>query len=283
MRWSLSRVTNALLPSGANTTWLGPEFGLPTVTLPAGVTVVPLMVNTDTVPSARLATSASVPALLKETPAAPLPACSVARTLGAGAAALGSSADGRAQAADEARLQRRQVDDGQPCRRGSAWSGRPDRSAWSWRPARCPPSAKLRRSSADRRRCWAHRSRPAPWAARRCRSMKVTVSAGGLFCTSTLPLTSLTLASLAEIAISCVSRRGGARHQQGCQDGRPAYDPSCRPPRSKLSARCNAQVSCPRQKRGRMKLITALAPKTSSAHQAAAPAVICCGEPHSRR
>ena len=34
------------------------------------------------------------------------------------------------------------------------------------------------------------------------RSMKVTVSAGGLFCTSTLPLTSLTLASLAEIAIS---------------------------------------------------------------------------------
>ena len=34
------------------------------------------------------------------------------------------------------------------------------------------------------------------------RSMKVAVSAGGLFCTSTLPLTSLTLPSLAETAIS---------------------------------------------------------------------------------
>ena len=34
------------------------------------------------------------------------------------------------------------------------------------------------------------------------RSMNVTVSGGGLFCTSDLPLTSLTLASLAETAIS---------------------------------------------------------------------------------
>ena len=38
--------------------------------------------NTDTVPSARLATSASVPCRLIDTPAAPLPASSVAITAG---------------------------------------------------------------------------------------------------------------------------------------------------------------------------------------------------------
>ena len=43
------------------------------------------MVKTETVPSLRLATSASVPALLIETPAAPWPACRVASTLGAAA------------------------------------------------------------------------------------------------------------------------------------------------------------------------------------------------------
>ena len=84
MRWSPSRVTSARLPSGENTTCLGPEFGLPTVTLPAGVTVVPLIVNTETVPSAWLATRARVPALLMDTPEAPLPACSVATILGTG-------------------------------------------------------------------------------------------------------------------------------------------------------------------------------------------------------
>ena len=83
---SASSVTSALLPSGVKTTALGPDFSPPTVTLPAAVTVVPAMVKTETVPSVRLATSASVPALLIETPAAPLPACRVASTLGAGAA-----------------------------------------------------------------------------------------------------------------------------------------------------------------------------------------------------
>ena len=82
MRLSSSRVTSARLPSGVNTTCLGPESGLPTVDLAGGVTVVPLIVNTETVPSALLATSASVPALLMNTPEAPLPACSVATTLG---------------------------------------------------------------------------------------------------------------------------------------------------------------------------------------------------------
>src|SRR5215510_4471896 len=55
---------------------------LPKSTTPAGVTVLPLIENTETVPSERLATSASVPALLMETPAAPAPASSVAITAG---------------------------------------------------------------------------------------------------------------------------------------------------------------------------------------------------------
>src|ERR1700678_2837341 len=42
----------------------------------------PLIVKTDTVPSVRLATRASVPAGLIEMPLAPLPASSVARTIG---------------------------------------------------------------------------------------------------------------------------------------------------------------------------------------------------------
>src|SRR5439155_17584633 len=40
------------------------------------------MVKTDTVPSARFATRASVPDRLMDTPVAPLPACRVARTAG---------------------------------------------------------------------------------------------------------------------------------------------------------------------------------------------------------
>ena len=56
------------------------------LTLPAGSTFAPAIVNTETVPSARLATSASVPALLIDTPEAPLPACSVAMILGCGPA-----------------------------------------------------------------------------------------------------------------------------------------------------------------------------------------------------
>ena len=53
------------------------------------------------------------------------------------------------------------------------------------------------------------------------RSMNVRVSAGGFFCTSTLPLTSLTLASLAEIADLGVGRRGRARHQQAARTAAP--------------------------------------------------------------
>src|SRR5437879_8974855 len=52
------------------------------VTLPTGVTVWPEIENTDTVPSLRLATSASVPRRLIEMPAALLPASSVAITAG---------------------------------------------------------------------------------------------------------------------------------------------------------------------------------------------------------
>ena len=70
------------MPSRENIGWLGPDLASPSATLPAAVSVLPLMVNTETVPSLRLATSASVPARLIETPAAPAPDCSVASTFG---------------------------------------------------------------------------------------------------------------------------------------------------------------------------------------------------------
>src|SRR5262249_46751696 len=60
----------------------GPELGLPRSTFPAAVTVVPAIVKTDTVPSLRLATSASVPAGLIEMPAGASPVSSVATTAG---------------------------------------------------------------------------------------------------------------------------------------------------------------------------------------------------------
>src|SRR5438445_13826548 len=50
------------------------------VTLPTGVTVLPEIENTETVPSLRLAPSARVPRRLIEMPAALLPASSVAIT-----------------------------------------------------------------------------------------------------------------------------------------------------------------------------------------------------------
>src|SRR3954452_17615252 len=74
IRLSPSRVTNARFPSGVNATWLGLDLGSPSRTLPAGVTVFPAMVNADTVPSWRFATSARGPARLIDTPLAPRPA-----------------------------------------------------------------------------------------------------------------------------------------------------------------------------------------------------------------
>src|ERR1700712_99715 len=82
IRLSESRVTSAVAPSREKTTWLGPDLASPSAILPAGVSVLPLIVKTETVPSLRLATSASVAARLIETPAAPAPACSVASTFG---------------------------------------------------------------------------------------------------------------------------------------------------------------------------------------------------------
>ena len=88
-------------------------LGLPTVTLPAGVTVLPLMVKTETVPSARLATRASVPALLMAMPGGALAGLQRGEHLGAAGDALWTP-DRRLQAADEARLQRREIDDRHP-------------------------------------------------------------------------------------------------------------------------------------------------------------------------
>src|SRR3954454_9268951 len=79
---SPSRVTNAVAPSWEKTAWLGPDLASPSWILPAAASAPPLIVKTETVPSLRFATSASVPARLIETPAAPAPACKVASTLG---------------------------------------------------------------------------------------------------------------------------------------------------------------------------------------------------------
>src|SRR3982074_153917 len=82
MRLPESRGTSAVAPSREKIAWLGPDFASPSAILPAGVSALALIVKTDTVPSLRLATSASVAARLIETPAAPAPACSVARIFG---------------------------------------------------------------------------------------------------------------------------------------------------------------------------------------------------------
>jgi hypothetical protein len=68
IRLSLFLDTSARRPSGVKTTWLGPLSFAPRSTVPAGVTRAPAIVNTEIVPSARFATSASVPALLIDTP-----------------------------------------------------------------------------------------------------------------------------------------------------------------------------------------------------------------------
>ena len=59
---SLLRGTSAVLPSGVIATMPPDAFSPPTSTVPAGVTVLPWMVKTDTVPSTRLETSPSCPA-----------------------------------------------------------------------------------------------------------------------------------------------------------------------------------------------------------------------------
>src|ERR1700759_2046679 len=88
---SPSRVTSAVLPSGVKATWLGPDFASPSASLPAGVSVMPAIVKMEIVPSARLATNASVAARLIETPEAPCPAVSDATTLRALRSITGSA------------------------------------------------------------------------------------------------------------------------------------------------------------------------------------------------
>src|SRR5450759_962717 len=80
--WSPSRVTSAILPSGEKTTLLGPDFGSPKSTFPAEVSLLPEIVNIETVPSLRLATKASVPARFIDVPVGPRPGSSVAITAG---------------------------------------------------------------------------------------------------------------------------------------------------------------------------------------------------------
>src|SRR5580704_14163009 len=81
-RLSMLRVTRAVLPSGVKTTWQGADIGAPKSIFPAALTVLPLIVKTETVPSERFATRARVPAGLMDTPLAPAPALSVAITMG---------------------------------------------------------------------------------------------------------------------------------------------------------------------------------------------------------
>ncbi len=79
---SPSRVTSAVLPSGVIATWLGPDFASAIATVSSLLTSLPLILNTDTVPAARLATKARLPCRLIETPAGDKPVSSVAMILG---------------------------------------------------------------------------------------------------------------------------------------------------------------------------------------------------------
>ena len=81
---SPSRVTSAVLPPGVIAMPLGLDCGAPKSTLPAGATVFPVIVNTDTVPALRSATSARLPARLMAMPAAPIPASRKPTTFGGG-------------------------------------------------------------------------------------------------------------------------------------------------------------------------------------------------------
>src|ERR1700712_303403 len=76
------RVSSAVLPSFRNATALGSEALLPVSTLPASVSRLSLTVNTETVPSARLAISASVPSGDTRTCVAPSPAAIDCTTFG---------------------------------------------------------------------------------------------------------------------------------------------------------------------------------------------------------
>ena len=78
----MSRVTSAIAPSRVKTGWLGPEFASPSLIFSFSSTLPPEIVSTETVPSLRFATSARVPALLIDTPAAPFPTVTVCVTLG---------------------------------------------------------------------------------------------------------------------------------------------------------------------------------------------------------
>ena len=135
--------------------------------------------NTETVPSLRLATSASVPARLMETPAAPLPACKVAIT--AGGLALRSITDSASF--------------------GTTFFG----SAGSILKA---PVTSAKLSPFDiATLCGGPTtlvgalSSPSTFGGETPRSMMVTVSAAGLSGTALTPLTSTALLSLAETAI----------------------------------------------------------------------------------
>src|SRR6185503_11756404 len=70
------------LPSGVKTGSDGVQAGSPRSTFPTGVTLLPAIARTDTVPSLRLATSASEPAGLIDTPEGPRPTRNVVRTAG---------------------------------------------------------------------------------------------------------------------------------------------------------------------------------------------------------
>ena len=199
MRLSPSRVTSAVLPSGANATPLGPESALPMVTFPAGATVLPSIVNTETVPSARLATNAKVPALLMAIPAGPLPACSVASTVGAPGDPFTPTAVFRRPTRPGFNGERSitvTLSSG-ICLVASAGSiimledTRAMSSLGEIATLVGGPTTLLGTLIS---------ASTLGGVARR--SMTVTVSGAGLFCTSALPSTSLSLASLAEIA-SC--------------------------------------------------------------------------------
>src|SRR5918995_7300570 len=148
------------------------------VTLPAGVTVLPWIVKIDTVPSARLATSASVPCRLIDSPAADAPASSVVMTLGGDA--LRSMTDSRLSAI---------------CLVGSAGS-----TFWAAVTSASPSSGVSATDSGGPTTLVGAATSATTLGGLAPTSMIVTVSAGGLAMTLDTPLTNITLLSFADTA-----------------------------------------------------------------------------------
>ena len=206
MRWSPSRVTSALLPSGENTTWLGPDFSLADRDL-AGRRHGRAADGEDRDrPLVAVGHQRQRAGLVDGDAGRALAGLQRGDHLGRGRRPLGHP-DRAAEAPDEARLQRRQVDDRHPVvgdllggiGRIDAPCGRDERDVLLGRNRHVGRRADHAVGHLD---LGQHLGRGG------AQVDDGTVSGCGFFCTSTLPSTSLTLASLAEMAsCACAAAR----------------------------------------------------------------------------